>query len=124
VRRDGSSVQRLTAAQVYHERKHLVDQEMTDSLQTNAAARVAAAYLAPGPVNEEIGDIGKGKYVTALGLTGTKPCRASCEPRSQIPSCVETEALKAAGKSRTNRRPNRQYSKDRKLRNRNVRNDK
>lgn len=113
-------MQGVTAAQVYYQRKHLVDQEMTNGLRTNVAARVAADYLAPGVVNDKVGDISKGKYVAARGLTASKPGPATWEPRMPVPSGIEAQALKAPAESRANRRPDRRYPKCRKLRNRNV----
>ena len=77
-------------------------------------------YLTPGAVHDKVGNIGKGKYVTALGFARTKPCRASCEPRSQIPSSTEPEALKAAGKTYPHLRSARRQSDRREFGKRNI----
>jgi len=90
-------VQGLTAAQIYDERKYMINQQMANDIERNVAARVSANYAAPLPVNEEIGDARKGKYVTALGFAGTKPSRASGVLRSKIPSSVEAQTLEPPG---------------------------
>jgi hypothetical protein len=73
-------VQRLTAAKVYDQRKDLVDQKMTDCLEADTAARIAADYLVSDGVNDEVGEIGKGKCVATWGLTATKPSPATGKP--------------------------------------------
>ena len=82
-------MQRLTPAQVYHQRKHLIDQKMADCLQADAGARVAANYLAPGVVNYKVGDISKGEYVTVGSLAATKPRLATRRSRMPEPSRME-----------------------------------
>lgn len=94
-------------AQVYNQRKHLVYQEMADGLQTYVVAGVAAVYLASGTVNDKVGDISKRYYVAAGGLAVTKPGLTTSRSRSQVPSGIETDALKAPAESRANRRPKR-----------------
>jgi hypothetical protein len=113
-------MERFTSAQVYYQRKHPIDQEMSDGLEAVVAVCVAADYLTPGAVHDKVGNIGKGKYVTALGFARTKPCRASCEPRSQIPSSTEPEALKAAGKTYPHLRSARWQSDRREFGKRNI----
>ena len=105
------------------ERKHLVNQEMTNGLEANVAARVAADYLASGAVNDKVGDVSKGEYVATLGLAAAQPSPAAWKPRTQVPSGIEADALKAAAKSRTNRRPDRRHPNCGKLRKRDVCND-
>jgi hypothetical protein len=92
-------MQRFASTQIYDEREYLVDQQVADGGKGAVAARVSTNYFASGLINEKISDIRKGKYVTATGLAGTKPCRASCKPRSQIPSRIEAQALKAPGEA-------------------------
>jgi hypothetical protein len=94
-------------AQVYNQRKHLVYQEMADGLQTNVGARVAAGYLTPGAVDDKVGDISKGEYVAVRVLAVTKPRPATRRSRTQVPSGIEADALKAPAKSRANRPPKR-----------------
>ncbi len=94
---------RFAPAQVYDQRKHLVDQEMADSLDRGVATGIATDYLASGAVNDEVGDIGEGKYVTIRGLAVAKPNPAAWRPRTQIPSGIEADALKATAKIRANR---------------------
>jgi hypothetical protein len=89
-------VQGLPAAQVYNQREHLVYKEMTDGLQTNVAARVAADYLASGAVNDKVGYVSKGKYVTSRSLAAAEPNPAAWKPRTQVPSGIEAEALRAS----------------------------
>ena len=116
-------MQRFTAAQVYNQREHLVDQEVADGLQTNVAARIAADYLAPGVVNDKVGDSGKRKYVATRYLAAAKPSPATWRPRTQVPSGIEADGLKTPAESRANCRPDRRHPNCRKLRKRNVRND-
>jgi hypothetical protein len=120
VRRDGSSVQGVTPAQVYNQREHLVYKEMTDGLQTDVAARVAADYLASGAVNDKVGEISKGKDITTRSLAAAEPNPAAWKPRTQVPSGIEADALKAPAKSRADRQPTRRQPKCRKFRKRNV----
>ena len=123
MRRDGSSVQGVTPAQVYNQREHLVYKEMTDGLQTSVDARVAADYLASGAVNDKVGEISKGKDITTRSLAAAEPNPAAWKPRTQVPSGIEAEALRAPAESRANRRPDRRHWKCRKLRKRKVCND-
>ena len=98
---------RLTPPQVYNQRKHLVDQEMTDSIQAGVAARVAADYLASGAVDGEVGDISKGEYVAVRGFAAAEPSPAAWKPRTPVPSGIEADELKACTKCRANRRRDR-----------------
>jgi hypothetical protein len=97
--RDRGGVQRLASAQIYDERKYLVDQQVADGGQRTVAARISTNYFASGLVDQKISDLGKRKYVTATGFAGTKPRRASCKPRSQKPSRVNALAFKTPGET-------------------------
>lgn len=107
-------------AQVYYQRKHLVDQKMADGLHTDVVASVAAGYPAPGAVDDKVGDIGERYYVAASGLAVTKPRPAARRSRTEVPSGIETDALKASAESRANCRLRRRRSRRWQLRNRNV----
>lgn len=96
---------------------------MTYGANSGLATGVATDYPAPRPVNDEVGKIRERKHIAILDFAVTKPGLTSWMPRLQVPSRNKVGALKAPGKTHTDRIPAWRRLQRRELRNGHVRDD-